>query len=57
MELSFSTNKLKKQLTKERELKKCFTAIYKPLMRRMVELSTVESLIDISTNPPQRRIY
>jgi hypothetical protein len=55
MELSFSSNRLKKQLTIERELKKCFTAFYRPLMKRMFELSAVESLSLISPDPPQRR--
>ena len=55
MELSFASKKLEKQLTEERELKKCFTAFYKPLKRRMFELATVESLLDISPEAPQHR--
>lgn len=55
MKLSFATNRLQKQLTEERELKKCFTAFYKPLQRRMFELASVDSLFYISPEPPPRR--
>ena len=52
MEISFASQKLKKQLEDARLMQKAFGELAKPLMRRLAVLAAADVLADVPTGPP-----